>query len=42
MEIVNRILPVVSTIIPVIVVVTDNSIMFIEIYLVVESNSNAL
>jgi hypothetical protein len=40
--IVNKILPVVSKIIPIIVVVTDNNIIFIEIYLVAENNSNAL
>lgn len=40
--IVNKILPVVSKIIPVIVAVTDNNIIFIEIYLVEENNSNAL
>ena len=39
---VNKILPVVSKIIPIIVAVMDNSSKFIEINLVVENNSKAL
>ena len=41
-EMVNKMPPVVSRMIPVIDVVIDNSIMFMEINLVVENNSSEL
>lgn len=41
-EIVNKMLAVIKSIIPIIAAVIDNSIMFMEINLVVENNSKAL